>query len=205
MQFGSPEFVLTIIGMAMFAGVMKSAIRAKHGMSDFPIGRRARRELRQQGDQTPGQVESLKSENKRLTDQVETMQDRLIVLEKIVTDRGYTLASEIEALRDRRDSRGEDLMMGPGEAIAAVGFFGMLIAVVCVGGVSFQRWVSYKQRKAELDAEAHRAALSDRGDYAEMLEERIRVLERIATDRGQRPRPRRSKVCATSRAKRRRT
>jgi hypothetical protein len=29
------------------------------------------------------------------------MQDRLIVLEKIVTDRGYTLASEIEALRDR--------------------------------------------------------------------------------------------------------
>ena len=30
------------------------------------------------------------------------MQDRLIVLEKIVTDRGYTLASEIEALRDRK-------------------------------------------------------------------------------------------------------
>ncbi|MGZ3197334.1 MAG: hypothetical protein ACXWI5_07700 [Croceibacterium sp.] len=74
--------------------------------------------------------------------------------------------------------------MGPGEAIAAVGFFGMLIAVVCVGGVSFQRWVSYKQRKAELDAEAHRATLSERGDYAEMLEERVRVLERIATDRG---------------------
>ena len=74
--------------------------------------------------------------------------------------------------------------MGPGEAIAAVGFFGMLIAVVCVGGVSFQRWVSYKQRKAELDVEAHRATLSERGDYAEMLEERVRVLERIATDRG---------------------
>lgn len=102
MQFGSPEFVLAIIGMAMFAGVMKSAIRAKHGMSDFPIGRHARRELRHQQGEAPGQVETLKSENKRLTDQVETMQDRLIVLEKIVTDRGYGLASEIEALRDRR-------------------------------------------------------------------------------------------------------
>ena len=101
MQFGSPEFVLAIIAMAMFAGVMKSAVRAKHGMPDFPGGgRRARRE-RNAVDDNPALVASLKSENKRLTDQVETMQDRLIVLEKIVTDRGYTLASEIEALRDR--------------------------------------------------------------------------------------------------------
>ncbi|HSQ94911.1 MAG TPA: hypothetical protein VLM18_02265 [Croceibacterium sp.] len=75
-------------------------------------------------------------------------------------------------------------MMEPGDVIAAVAFFGMLIAVVCVGGVSFQRWVSYKQRKAELDAEARRATLSERGDYVEMLEQRVRVLERIATDRG---------------------
>ena len=104
MQFGSPEFVLAIIGMAMFAGVMKTAVRAKQGLSDFPTGRHSRRELRQR-DENPAQVEALKSENKRLTDQVETMQDRLIVLEKIVTDRGYTLASEIEALRDRQVDR----------------------------------------------------------------------------------------------------
>ena len=102
MQFGSPEFVLAIVAMAMFAGVMKSAVRAKHGMSDFPVGRRSRREREGNAiDENPRLVESLKHENKRLTDQVETMQDRLIVLEKIVTDRGYTLASEIEALRDR--------------------------------------------------------------------------------------------------------
>jgi hypothetical protein len=105
MQFGSPEFVLAIIGMAMFAGVMKTAIRSKHGMPDFPIGRHGRRELRDQRDDSSALVTNLKSENKRLTDQVETMQDRLIVLEKIVTDRGYTLANEIEALRDPRDAR----------------------------------------------------------------------------------------------------
>jgi len=97
---GGQEFALIVIGMAMFAGVMKTAIRSKHGLSDFPIGRRARREMRHEREENPGQVEGLKAENRRLTDQVETMQDRLIVLEKIVTDRGYTLASEIEALRD---------------------------------------------------------------------------------------------------------
>ena len=107
------QFVLIIIGMAMFAGVMKSAVRAKHGLPihGFPFGasHRARRAgfagLR---DDSPSQVEALKSENKRLTDQVEAMQDRLIVLEKIVTDRGYGLAHEIEALRDRRET-GENI------------------------------------------------------------------------------------------------
>jgi hypothetical protein len=110
MQFGSPEFVLAIIGMAMFAGVMKAAVRAKHGLPehDFPpgAGRRGRRAaIESARDDSAAQVVTLKAENKRLTDQVETMQDRLIVLEKIVTDRGYTLASEIEALRDPRDSK----------------------------------------------------------------------------------------------------
>jgi hypothetical protein len=100
---GGQEFALIIVGMAMFAGVMKTAVRSKHGMSDFPIGRRGRRELRGQHDESAALVASLKNENRRLTDQVETMQDRLIVLEKIVTDRGYTLAHEIEALRDPHD------------------------------------------------------------------------------------------------------
>ena len=106
MQFGSPEFVLAIIGMALFAGVLKTAIRSKHGL---PMGGpphwKQQERARRRGyslEESPGQVDALKNENKRLTDQVETMQDRLIVLEKIVTDRGYTLASEIEALRDRK-------------------------------------------------------------------------------------------------------
>ena len=71
MNFGSPEFVLAIIGMATFAGIVKTSIRAKHGMPDFPGGgRRARRERSAEAD-SPALVESLKHENKRLTDQVE--------------------------------------------------------------------------------------------------------------------------------------
>ena len=42
----------------------------------------------------------LRAENRELHGKVDAMQDRLVVLEKIVTDRGYTLAQEIEALRD---------------------------------------------------------------------------------------------------------
>jgi len=76
--------------------------------------------------------------------------------------------------------------MGPGEAIAAVAFFGMLIGVLIVAGESFKKWVAYKQRKLELEAEALGSAReARRDDYVELLEERVRVLERIATDRGQ--------------------
>ena len=74
--------------------------------------------------------------------------------------------------------------MGPGEAIAAVAFAGVAIGVLITMGTSFQRWVAYKQRKVELEAEERRSALAERGDYSDMVEERLRVLERIATDRG---------------------
>jgi hypothetical protein len=40
-------------------------------------------------------------ENDRLRHQVEQMQDRIHVLERIVTDRGVETAAQIEALRDR--------------------------------------------------------------------------------------------------------
>jgi uncharacterized protein HemX len=77
-------------------------------------------------------------------------------------------------------------MMGPGEAIAAVALAGVAIAVLITLGTGFQRWVAYKQRKVEVEAEALHARRAERSDdYTDMLEERVRVLERIATDRGQ--------------------
>ena len=76
--------------------------------------------------------------------------------------------------------------MQPGEVIVAVAFSGVAIGVLIFLGSSFQRWVAYKQRKVEVEAEALRARHAGRSDdYTEMLEERVRVLERIATDRGQ--------------------
>ena len=104
MDFGSPEFVLAIIGMAMLAGVMKTAVRAKHGLPDGPAcGKRARgRDTARLPDESKRTIEQLEAENRRLSGRVEVFEDRLIVLEKIVTDGGYTLSREIEALRDAR-------------------------------------------------------------------------------------------------------
>jgi len=39
---------------------------------------------------------------RQLVNQVEVLQDRVQVLERIVTDQGYSVASQIEALRDPR-------------------------------------------------------------------------------------------------------
>jgi hypothetical protein len=104
MDFGSPEFVLAIIAMAIFAGVLKTAIRAKHGLTDphpHSGGRKARNaEVAQLRDENA----ALRAENSRLSGRLETYEDRLIVLERIVTDRGFGVAAEIEALRDRSDA-----------------------------------------------------------------------------------------------------
>jgi len=53
------------------------------------------------------------AEVRQLVNQVETLQDRVQVLERIVTDQGYSVASQIEALRDVEprlgDKRGEQV------------------------------------------------------------------------------------------------
>ena len=106
MHFGSPEFVLAIVAMALFAGVLKTAIRARHGVSDPDSrgrGKKARSaEVARLQDENAG----LREENTRLNGRLETYEDRLIVLERIVTDRGYGIAAEIEALRDERKPSG---------------------------------------------------------------------------------------------------
>ena len=105
MDWGDPEFVLWVIAMVMIASVIKTVVRAKNGMPDFPGhgGKRARlAEIAALRDQSAGQLENLTGENRRLSGRVEKLEDRLIVLEKIVTDGSYGLANEIEALRDKR-------------------------------------------------------------------------------------------------------
>ena len=47
-------------------------------------------------------------ENKRLRNQVQRLQERIRVLERIVTDRGAETAAQIEALRERDQLEEED-------------------------------------------------------------------------------------------------
>src|SRR6187431_2534282 len=100
MNWGGPEFVLGIIAIATFGGILKTWVRAKHGLPEREH-RPGRRRGRYQRVEDAAEVERLKAENGRLTDRLEASEDRLAVLERIVTDKSYSLVSEIEALREQ--------------------------------------------------------------------------------------------------------
>ncbi len=95
MDIGGPFFVLAIIAISMGGWILNNWIRAKHGyaLEDEWGGKTER--------QDTGETKRLQAENRELHDKLDAMQDRMIVLEKIVTDRGYSLSDEIEALRDK--------------------------------------------------------------------------------------------------------
>ena len=85
-----PEFVLAVLFM-VFAFTI---IRHKLG-----IPARSMREMR--GEPVDD------AENARLRNQVQQLQDRIRILERIVTDSGVHTAAQIEALRER-DKIAED-------------------------------------------------------------------------------------------------
>ena len=94
MDFGGPTFVIAIIALSYGAWMINNWIRAKHGYDlEDEWGGKTKK-----GDSE--ETKRLKAENRDLNDKLDAMQDRMIVLEKIVTDRGYSLSEEIEALRD---------------------------------------------------------------------------------------------------------
>ena len=98
MDWGSPEFVIAIVAISTFGWVLNNWIRAKHGyeLEDEWGGKTARSDTQE--------TTRLKAENRELNEKLDSMQDRMIVLEKIVTDRGYSLSDEIDALRDKPSS-----------------------------------------------------------------------------------------------------
>ncbi|MFL6754345.1 MAG: hypothetical protein ACJ8EH_03820 [Sphingomicrobium sp.] len=85
------EFVLAVLILVF----VFSIIRHKMGI---PV--RSMREMR--GEPADD------AENARLKAQVQQLQDRIHVLERIVTDRGAETAAQIEALRDRDNIPEED-------------------------------------------------------------------------------------------------
>jgi methylmalonyl-CoA mutase N-terminal domain/subunit len=85
------EFVIAVLFM-VFAFTI---IRHKMGI---PV--RSMRQMR--GEPANGE------ENARLRSQVKQLQERIHVLERIVTDRGVETAAQIEALRDRDRIEEED-------------------------------------------------------------------------------------------------
>lgn len=86
-------FIAVIVLAATVGWLINNWIRAKHG---YPL----EDEWGGKSDKIDGgENKRLREENAMLHDKLDTMQDRMVVLEKIVTDRGYSLHDEIEALR----------------------------------------------------------------------------------------------------------
>jgi hypothetical protein len=86
--------IIMVVLVCTAGWLINNWIRARHGypLEDEWGGKTERTDS--------GETLRLKAENKALHDKLDAMQDRMIVLEKIVTDRGYSLSAEIEALRE---------------------------------------------------------------------------------------------------------
>ncbi|MEI6418652.1 MAG: hypothetical protein WCO82_06270 [Sphingomonadales bacterium] len=93
---GGQIFVLCIIAMGMFAGVIKTSIRARHGLTGLEGLKGGRRRLR---DELGRENEYLAAENERLKGSVTRLEERIAALERIATDAPNRLSAEIEKLR----------------------------------------------------------------------------------------------------------
>jgi len=93
MSWGGPGFVLAIIAMAMIAGIVKTSIRAKHGLAKDD------ERHRQDDPDAARQAWLMAQQNEQLQAKVLRLEERIAVLERIATDPATRTAREIDALR----------------------------------------------------------------------------------------------------------
>jgi hypothetical protein len=97
MNWGSPAFVLAIIGMSLLAWIISTAIRAKHG---YPLEDEWGGMTHRHEPESDRKIELLSNENGELKDKIVRLEERISVLERIATDKSARLSEEIESLRD---------------------------------------------------------------------------------------------------------
>ena len=109
--FSGPGMVVLIIALTTGGWLINNWIRAKHGydLEDEWGGKTSRADK-------SAETEALRAENAKLVQRLDDHADRLKVLEKIVTDRGYSLSDEIEVLR-RDESSGVPIDTGRREHV----------------------------------------------------------------------------------------
>ncbi|MBS0480771.1 MAG: hypothetical protein JSR96_01210 [Proteobacteria bacterium] len=94
MNWGGPDVLIWIVGLSTSGWLINNWIRARHGyaLEDEWGGKTSRA--------NDNETKQLRAENSELREQVDHFADRVKVLERIVTDKGYAVATQIEALRD---------------------------------------------------------------------------------------------------------
>jgi hypothetical protein len=89
--------IATIAGFAVGGWVITTWMRVKHG---YPLdGAWGQAVYPKKNDEAMERVKLLSQENAQLRAELGSMKDRLANVERIVTDSGYNLTHQIEALR----------------------------------------------------------------------------------------------------------
>ena len=96
MDFHGPDFVIAIIAMSTFGWIATSWIRARHG---YPVDGEWGGQVSKDDPKAARQIELLSNENEALTGKITRLEDRIAVLERIVTDKPARLSAEIDGLR----------------------------------------------------------------------------------------------------------
>jgi hypothetical protein len=94
--FDGSDFVLAIIAISTIGWVLTSWIRARHG---YPVEGEWGGTIARTDPTADRKVELLTSENEKLHGQVSRLEERIAVLERIVTDEAHSLTREIDELR----------------------------------------------------------------------------------------------------------
>ena len=99
MNFGGPNFVIAIVALLTVGWLVNNWIRAKHGYSleDEWGGKTALTD----GDypEAERKIMLLSNENEALNGKIGHLEERIAVLDRIVTDKAGRLSEEIERLR----------------------------------------------------------------------------------------------------------
>jgi hypothetical protein len=95
MDFHGPDFVIAIIAMSMAGWVITTWIRAKHG---YPVEGEWGGQVNKADPSATRQIELLSNENEQLTGKITRLEERIAVLERIVTDKPARLSAEIDGL-----------------------------------------------------------------------------------------------------------
>ena len=105
MNWGGPGFVLAIIAIVMVAGIVKTAIRARHGYpldddyGDDDYEGKGKRRGKRERIAVERQALLMADQNEQLQAKVLRLEERIAVLERIATDPATRTAGEIDALR----------------------------------------------------------------------------------------------------------
>ena len=99
MNFGGPNFVIAIVALLTVGWLVNNWIRARHGypLEDEWGGKTALTD----GDypEAERKIMLLSIENEALNGKIGHLEERIAVLERIVTDKAGRLSEEIERLR----------------------------------------------------------------------------------------------------------